>query len=144
MSALIAGMVNPMQLDAVWPKMAPWIMQSMGGDVRPEAVQRIKESIVAGTHQLWGVATEGGEIMAAVVTEVAFVGCRRTLVIRHLGGSGLTRWLHALAIIERWAMLNEFEVVEIWGRPGWIKLLEPNGYRHSFHVLEKNVSREIH
>ena len=144
MSDLAFGLVLPEHLETMWPKMAPWVIQAMGEGVSPEDAQKVKEDIARGTSQLWGVFSEEEGILAVAVTETAVICGRRTLIIRHMGGKEMDRWLSALSPMERWAMSNEFEYVEVWGRPGWIRVLRPHGYRHSFHVLSKAVDKEIH
>lgn len=146
MRAMLAGMVLPQHLESIWPKMAPWIVQAMqgSGEIDPLALDRLKDDIAKGTCQLWGVLDEDEEILAAAVTGTGFVGGRAAVVIRYLSGTVMAEWINAIAMIERWAMDHDFELVEVWGRPGWIKALKPHGYRHAFHVLEKNVRQELH
>jgi hypothetical protein len=145
MSGVTYFLVLPQHLEDIWPRMAPWIMQSLDGDyLRPGVIQAMKADIARGANQLWGAHSEKEGILAVAITEAIMIGGKRALVVRHMGGKGMKKWLDALAFIERWAMQQDIEVVEIWGRPGWIRVLAPYGYRHSFHVLEKVVSKELH
>ena len=139
-------LVMPQHVDTIWPKVAPWILQAMDlvDEANPVAIQRVKDDITRGACQLWGIMSEDQEILAVAVTGTGIIGGRSAVVVRYLCGREMEKWLHAIALIERWARNNDFEIVEVWGRPGWIKALAPHGYKHSYHVLEKSVSKEIH
>jgi hypothetical protein len=67
-----------------------------------------------------------------------------TLVVRWCGGKEPTKWIADIGIIERWAALQGFHKMEVWGRAGWNRMLRPHGYRESYRVLEKLVDRGIH
>jgi len=137
-------LVGPRQMDNAWPILAPWILQAMGDGTTQECVDGVRADIMRGTSQLWAIQKDDGRVMAVVVTEAMKVAGRMVLVLRWLGGTQLDIWLDDLGIIERWAMIQGFERVEVWGRPGWSKILAPHGYKESFRVLTKSVDIGVH
>jgi hypothetical protein len=132
----------PMDIELHWLTVAPWIVQAVGEGVDDTDMKYIKQQALAGAAQIWVVRKK--DIEAVLVTEAAFYGGRRTLILRWLCGKRIDEWAAILEAVELWAYENQFERVEAWGRKGWEKVLRPLQYTHEFTVLGKSLARRMH
>lgn len=94
----------------------------------------LEADVLSGNGVLWLAAT-GSKIEAAVVTVLTRTDRNLVCVITACGGASPRRWVHMLEQIEAWAKLEGAAKMRIFGRPGWLRLLE--NYRASNVVLEK-------
>jgi hypothetical protein len=138
-------LVNPYHVDEAWPVVSPWLIQAIGEEVHWGHIEQIRTEVRAGSMHLWVVQEEGtGDVLAVAVTEPQVLGNHKVLVVRWMGGRDIDQWLHDMAVIERWAKINNFVRVEIWGRPGWSKKFAPYGYREDYRVIGKQIEKELH
>jgi hypothetical protein len=139
------SLVRAHQVANLWGMCAPWLMQAIGGVDDWGEVETIHTGLTLGRLQMWLVQNaEDNDLLGVIVTEPQQVGRANTLVVRWMGGRRIDDWLSDIGVIERWAQIQGFEAVEIWGRPGWSRRMAPHGYKEDFRVLSKRVSKELH
>lgn len=139
------ALITPGNLDSAWPIAAPWLMQAIGEADTWRDVDHLRQEILRGNAHLWMFQDKKTkDVLVVIVTEAIMLGGKPCLVIRWLGGADMQKWLDDIAIIERWAAVQGFHKVEVWGRPGWQRMLKPYGFRETFRVLEKTVDRGVH
>ena len=86
-------------------------------------------------------------MMAAATTAFTDYPDRRLLTISFFGSredsSSRPIWFNdrelIISTLSRWAKLNGCDGIEIIGRRGWVKALEPLGFRVSSTVMEAEV-----
>lgn len=138
-------LVNPYHIDEVWPIVSPWLIQAIGEEPYWGQISQIREEIRVGSMHLWVVQdTSNGAILAVAVTEPQMLGGHKILIVRWMGGRNIDQWLNDMGVIERWAKVNSFVRVEIWGRPGWSRKFAPFGYREDYRVIGKQLDKELH
>lgn len=139
------ALIKPENIESAWRIAAPWLMQAIGEVDLWADIDELKRDLCLGTTQLWVFQEKRqGEILVVIITETVLIAGKRCLVIRWLGGKEIKDWLDDIAIIERWAALQGYHKLEVWGRAGWQRALKPYGFRESFRVLEKIVDLGVH
>jgi len=110
----------------------------MGGDAglgkvieqtADETALQVYHKLSTGLQQLWTIA-EGGEFVAAAVTQIEHRDMPRVLVVKYLAGAGFDRWVQALNDqFLVFAREQQCEAVEAFGREGWRKPLLAMGWK---------------
>jgi hypothetical protein len=134
--------VNREQYADVWP----YIENYMHGAAEYTYGRFTKEDILNDLYnkqqQLW-VAVNEDEIYGAVVTEIIVYPRLQTLVMHFTGGKKLPRWKNEmLATLQQFARDNMCDVIESYGRPGWGKVFENDGYKARFVYYELPVEKQ--
>jgi len=101
-----------------------------------ESLDEVMGEIERGEAIAW-IATEGHKIRAACVTQIISGEHGSQCFIRHCAGLGREEWLHYLSLIELWARGCGCASIELIGRKGWIRTLQPQGYEERAVVLRK-------
>lgn len=140
-----------------WEQMRPhWpaVMQALRRREREggaaEDIARRAENLFSGRERLWLILDEGEAVFLVTLTvETTRETGRRKAVLQTLtatdqGASmGLARKMDAgrtaLAEIERWAAERGIDEIEMTGRAGLKRLMEPQGYRQEAVVMRKMV-----
>jgi hypothetical protein len=134
--------VAPDQVAAFWPHVAPLIAAACRRGVFD--LDGCRRSLLEGRALLWLVWDEdaspdgaGGELLAALTTELHRINGRLLCFIAALGGRARGRWLHLIAGIEAFARAEGCAAVVVMGRPGWARALKH--YRLRGIILEKGL-----
>lgn len=128
--------IPPEQLEEVWETVAPLLAESVKYCDGKWTLADVKESIEKLDAQLFLVVDQG--IKAAVVTQIHNYPSKRVLTILFLGGHDMREWLHLSSVLERWAKEAGCQAMEVWGRPGWERVL---GWNKTSTVISKNIAR---
>lgn len=138
--------IPPRILPDIWPYVAPWVAQAIGETEEDwEDLDYIRNRISMGSMQLWtGHHPQTNVLDLVLITEGMMIGATATLVLRWMSGTNLEDKLFDIGVLERWAIVNGFKKVQVWGRPGFEKLLKPLHYRRSFIVLERDLEQGVH
>jgi len=100
------------------------------GRIELEDVRALLENGHFTLHVFWD--EEARAPLAAVVTAFQDYARKRVLEIHFCGGGHMERWKHHIKSIEDWAKLNGASQVDIYGRPGWGRVL---GYPERYRVF---------
>lgn len=98
--------------------------------------EALERDVLSGKGVLW-LASTNSKIEAAAVTVLTRTDRNLVCVITACGGGSMRRWLHMLSAIEEWAKSEGAAKVRIFGRKGWVRMLE--NYRVSSVVLERQL-----
>lgn len=130
------GQVEPFWIARVPVTHLDRVLQ-MGGDAglgrvieqtADETPLQVYHKLAQGTQQLWTIA-EGGEFVAAAVTQIEHRDLPRILVVKYLAGAGFEQWVQALhEQFLIFAREQKCEAVEAFGREGWRKTLRAMGW----------------
>jgi hypothetical protein len=128
--------IDPARVRDFWPHASPLIRHAIerGGLSRFADVER---DVLMGTALLW-LAWDGRAIAAAAVTQIAATDRGKVCVLVACGGLHMRRWLPLLGAIEAYARTEGCELVRIFGRKGWARVLPEYEARRV--ILEKAVS----
>ena len=96
----------------------------------------IKQNLLNTEKQLW-VAYKGVQIYGFVVTEIVEYPQMRTLMMHFTGGIHLNKWKNnMLKTLQKFAKEFNCDVIESYGRKGWGKVFEQDGYKPRFIYYE--------
>lgn len=121
--------VRPDEIDQFWPKIRhliekPLVRTKADRDFSPED---IREAIREGLMQCW-IAHDGGTILVVAVTEILCYPRRKVLGIPFVGAEtgSLDQWIDHMEAMKVYARENGCKAVRVWGRAGWVKVLNPD------------------
>lgn len=126
------------RIDDIWSQVAPLIELATGWSRGKETAFDIRRSLMARDCQLWVWWEEG--VRAVFITEIVDHARKRTARIRICCGQGRKSWESYLPVIEAWARSNGAAAMELIARPGWEKVLLPQGYERTHVLLEKDLT----
>lgn len=140
-----AGMMGPKELDRFWPNLqgalegCPEIWEAT------ETIESLRFKLLTGNLQAWAVGSGGTAEMVAF-TQVVQHAKGATLQILWAAKSGTSTPLLACltkleAVLERFADSQGCETVQIFGRPGWERILRRFGCEFEQIVLSRPVKR---
>tara|TARA_R110000824_G_scaffold21054_3_gene78773 strand:+ start:2386 stop:2898 length:513 start_codon:yes stop_codon:yes gene_type:complete len=105
-------------------------------------MQSLYESIRNMEQNLWVAFNEDNVTEGVATTEFVFYPKRKMLAMQYLGGKNFNGWVwDMLEKFNGWAKDNECDGIEGTARHGFWKWLEQDGFKRSYTVYEKGVSR---
>ena len=127
--------VDPHCVQAIWPHVAP-LLKAACHRTRLNAFEDIEADIRSGRSLLW-LAWSGCAIEAAAATILINSEIGKVCIITVCGGSGMRRWLPLLDEIEAYAKREGCVRVRIYGRRGWLRVLD--GYAQKHIIMDKEL-----
>ena len=95
--------------------------------------------VVEEDHQLW-IAFDGSEFKGFVVTNIMNYPKRRILCMGFCGGIDLKDWKDPmLSMLQNFAKEVGCDSIEAFGRPGWAKVFNKDGYQNKWITFELPV-----
>jgi len=99
------------------------------------------ESDALSGHSLLWLALSGTRdavtINAVAVTRLELTDAGKVCVITACQGKGMTRWLPLISGIENYATAEGCRCVRIFGRKGWLRVLD--GYEQKHVIMDKEL-----
>jgi hypothetical protein len=108
----------------VWPRVVPWIERALAEGLGHLDSADLRAALDRREMQLW-VARRDDAVVAALVTEIVVYPRRKVCRFVLMGGKDGERdaWLPWLPVLETWARAEGCDLVEIYGRPAWARLV---------------------
>lgn len=107
-------------------------------------LEHVRAWLDAGTWQLWAIFDmqdgSGPEPIACIVTSVEAYPLGRVGRVLECAGTDLADWIDLLPELEDAFREAQCEVVELYGRRGWERVLGREGYRAAACVLRKEIA----
>lgn len=97
----------------------------------------IEADVLAGRSLLW-VVWNGSVIDAAAATILINSEIGKVCIITACGGDDMKRWLSLIGQIESYAGSEGCARVRIYGRKGWLRVLQ--GYQQQHVIMDKMLS----
>src|SRR5262245_38613617 len=97
----------------------------------------MEADILAGRSLLW-LAWNGRAIESAAATILINSEVGKVCIITVCGGSDMKRWLPLIGQIENYAKREGCARVRIYGRKGWLRVLD--GYKPEHIIMDKELS----
>lgn len=126
-------------IDEIWPHVIPLLERALAFDDDKYDVQFIYNALKETSMQLWVVFNRRGELKAFCITRIDIYPKGNRLNIMFAAGMDVYRWVHLTEILLDFATCNNCKKVEIYGRPGWEKLLGPLGFKKIHTVLSVDL-----
>ena len=105
-----------------------------------------KEWCIEGKCQLW-ILLDAEETIAekkyygVVITEVIQRPLQKCFYIRIMTGHHREKWQHLIKHLEKFALDNKCDKMELIARPGWERVLRNFRYKKSHILLEKTLKK---
>lgn len=127
--------VDPKRVGKVWPHVSP-LLKAACRRTRLNAFEDIEADILAGRSLLW-MAWNGRAIESAAATILINSESGNVCIITVCGGSNMERWLPLIGQIESYARREGCARVRIYGRKGWLRVLD--GYAQKYVIMDKEL-----
>ena len=134
--------VPPEFISRAWPLTAPFIEKSFEYAAMREDLFSLYNKICRIELQLW-VALKQDHCVAGAVSGIQDYSLSRVLNLPYIGGDehSFHEWGPiAWAAFEDYAKLNNCNIIECSGRPGWGKFLGAQGLKLVAHTYEKELT----
>ena len=125
--------VDPRRVHEIWPHVCS-LLKAACCRTGLNAFSDIEADVLAGRSLLW-VAWNGHGIEAAAATILINSEIGKVCIITACGGSGMKHWLPLIRRIEDYARNEGCARVRIYGRKGWLRVLE--GYEQKHVIMDK-------
>lgn len=126
-------------IDEVWEYVLPFIENSAAFSDGKYSASDIYENIRNQYMQLWVVFNIKGDVCAAVVTQIISYPQQKRLCIMFCGGLDIHKWLHLIDLIFDFGRAKGCSSIEIYGRPGWEKILKDYGFKKIHTVVKVDL-----
>lgn len=127
--------VAPDRVHEFWPHVSDLIHRAIRRTNLSHS-QDIDFDVLNGDGLLW-IAWNGSAVEAAATTSLIETDAEKVCVLTACGGKDMHRWLDLLGQIEDYAKAEGCSRVRIFGRKGWVRVLER--YRIRNVILEKEL-----
>jgi hypothetical protein len=127
--------IDPERVREVWPHVSA-LIKAACYRTRLNAFVDIEADILAGRSLLW-IAWNGSTVESAAATILINSEIGKVCIITACGGSDMKRWLPLIGEIEAYAKREGCKRVRIYGRKGWLHVLD--GYEEKHIIMDKEV-----
>jgi hypothetical protein len=122
-----------------WPDIHGLLAPAL--DLAGEDVTDLIDLLIAGKNQLW-VLREGGDPIAAAVTELERIAGRLCICVRLMGGRNIVSWIReAVLAIAREARSAGAEKVRVEVVPGLERVLRERGFKRAKVAMDLPITR---
>jgi hypothetical protein len=132
--------VDPKRVHEIWPHVASPLRRAIA-KTGLSAFADVERDVLSGRALLWlAVSGEGGgfTVEAVASTSLQQTDAGRVCIITACAGANMPRWLPLISNIEAYAKEEGCSCVRIFGRKGWLRVLD--GFRGKHVVLDKELS----
>lgn len=127
--------VAPDRVHELWPHVSDLIHRAIRRTNLSHS-QDIDFDVLNGDGLLW-IAWNGRAVEAAATSSLIETDTEKICVLTACGGENMRRWIGLLGKIEDYAKAEGCSRVRIFGRKGWVRMLER--YRIRNVILEKEL-----
>ena len=127
------------EVTKVWPLAKELVQKACiraGGFIDEK---HIKEFCEKGTMQLWLVVGENNEVFCVCVTEVRKYPNYKVCDTKIVTGKDYKNWFNYVDTIAEWAKKEGCRKMEIFARPGYVKMFKEKGYKATHVQVEKEL-----
>lgn len=126
----------------VWPKVKDFLERAVKANPGTYTIETVIDGLIEKEIALW-VVFDDDEPIAAVTTRLIRYPTRMAMAIDWIGGIRMKEWLPMLAEkMDQYARDHGCKHIEGVGRPGWVRALEPYGYRKTLPTYRKELEDE--
>jgi hypothetical protein len=128
--------VDPKWVRELWPHVSA-LLKAACYRTKLNAFEDIEADIVAGRSLLW-VTWNGHTVESAAATVLINSEMGKVCIITVCGGSDMKRWLPLIDQIEAYARTEGCKCLRIYGRKGWLHVLD--GFEEKHVIMDKELS----
>jgi hypothetical protein len=128
------------EIDKVWPLVKDKIQEALNRNFNPKDHWHVKEQCKLGLEQLWVIVDDKDDIHGVCVSSIVKQPNYNVGIVNMATGHDLSLWVDQIKEFEKWASKNYgVKKIEIFGRPGWKKMLAPLGFTFSHVQMDKFI-----
>ena len=128
------------EIDKVWPLVKDKIQEALNRNFNPKDHWHVKEQCKLGLEQLWVIVDNKDNIHGVCVSSIVKQPNYNVGVVNMATGHDLPLWVDQIKEFEKWASKNYgVKKIEIFGRPGWKRMLAPLGFTFSHVQMDKFI-----
>lgn len=122
-------------IDSVWDQVKPEIQKALDRDFNRTSINTVYDKLKSRDHQLWVCKDPDCVFVTGIFNYDNAVQLR----LLYAGGSGWSAFLNKgeidtiMNIFKRFALSKNCSEIEIWGREGWMKIID--GLNKSYTVM---------
>ena len=129
---------KPEEIDKIWPLVKDKVQAALDRNHNFRDHTDVKENCKNGVEQLWVIADKKDNVHGVCITQIMQQPNYNVGLVRIATGHDLPLWVDKIKDFEQWAFHNcNCKKIEIYGRPGWKKMLTPLGYEFSHVQMDK-------
>ena len=128
--------VDPKRIHEIWPRVSP-LLKAACHRTKLNAFADIEADILSGRSLVW-MAWNGRTVESAAATILINSEIGKVCIITLCGGSDMKRWLPLIEQIETYAKAEGCKRVRIFGRKGWLYVLD--GFEEKHVIMDKDLS----
>ena len=138
---------KPEEIDKVWPLVKDKVQSALERNHKGKTLmdnQHVKEMCKQGVKQLWVTVDKEDNFKGVCISEIARYPNYNVGVVNIATGNDLPQWIDKINVFEKWAFENcGCKKIEVYGRPGWKKMLEPLGFQFNHVQMDKFIGGQI-
>ena len=128
------------EIDKVWPLVKDKIQDALNRNFNPKDHWHVKEQCKLGLEQLWVIVDDKDDIHGVCVSSIVKQPNYNVGIVNMATGHDLPLWADQIKEFEKWASKNYgVKKIEIFGRPGWKRMLAPLGFTFSHVQMDKFI-----
>jgi hypothetical protein len=129
---------KPEEIDKIWPLVKDKVQAALDRNHNFRDHTDVKENCKNGVEQLWVIADKKDNVHGVCITQIMQQPNYNVGLVRIATGHDLPLWVDKINEFENWAEKKfNCKKIEIYGRPGWKKMLTPLGYEFSHVQMDK-------
>lgn len=134
------SLVKIEHINAVWDRVRAFLEPAVAVTNGRYTTYDVYVLLQTSKMSLWVAFDDDGVINGIQVTAITDYPSKRALTSVFTGGIKLRSWREPMMqMLQSWAKDNGCEVIEGYGREGWVKMLQPYGVRITQVAFEKEV-----
>jgi hypothetical protein len=123
---------------SVWDRIAPLLEKAIHYSDGKYNLEKIKEGVLARILQVW-VAERTNTITTCMVTEIKNYPTDTRLTVVFYAGESVKEYMHFKEVLYQWAREHGCSSVELYGRPGWERVLKEDNFEKIHTVLRRKL-----
>lgn len=128
------------QINNIWDSICPFLEPAVEVTNGRYTTYDVYVLLQTSKMCLWVAFDDDGVINGIQVTAITDYPSKRALTSVFTGGINLRSWREPMMVmLQNWAKDNGCQIIEGYGREGWVKMLQPYGVRMTQVAFEKEV-----
>lgn len=132
--SVILTPITSNMIEDIWPLIEGLVVRALASDPNAMPLDDVKDALEKAHMQLWVAMLARTQPVGLYLTEVLESGTVRVL---YACGDLGRLWIAQGQIIDDWARSIGARSIEVVGRKGWAKVLEPDGFQEVARIWSK-------
>jgi len=135
------------EIDRIWPLVKEKVQAALERNHEGKTLMddhHVKEMCKAGLKQLWVTVDQDDNFKGVCISEIVQYPNYNVGVVNIATGTDLPLWVNKIKEFEKWAFEKaDCKKLEVYGRPGWKKMLEPLGFHFNHVQMDKFIGGNV-